>query len=215
MTHATSQTSAITSLISGFKQFKAKYFKQDNTYDKLVKEGQHPKILIIACCDSRVDPALLTNSSPGQLFVVRNIANLVPHYNNSHHLSISSALEYGVLHLNISDIIVLGHSHCGGIRALMQNNQVSSPGFIKTWLESAKIAKQRVLKKYPNCSFDEQLSILEKESLLTSIDNLKTFPFIHERLLQNQLFLNAWYFNLETGNLEYYYSLENRFIPLA
>jgi len=211
MTHST-----ILSLISGYKQFKKKYFERENTFKKLVKEGQKPKVLVIACCDSRVDPALLTNSEPGELFVVRNIANLVPHYEkDSHHLSISSALEYGVLTLNVSDIIVLGHSHCGGIRALMQDNDGRSSSFIKTWLDSANTTKQDVLKKYPHYSFDEQVSLLEKESLLTSIENLKTFPFIHQRLLENKLFLHAWYFNLETGDLKSYDASDNRFKILA
>lgn len=211
MTHST-----ILSLISGYKQFKKKYFERENIFKTLVKEGQKPKVLVIACCDSRVDPALLTNSKPGELFVVRNIANLIPHHEkDSHHLSISSALEYGVLALNVSDIIVLGHSHCGGIRALMEDNDGCSSSFIKTWLDSAKTTKQDVLKKYPHCSFDEQVSLLEKESLLTSIENLKTFPFIHQRLLENKLALHAWYFNLETGDLESYDTPDNRFKILA
>jgi len=216
MTHSTSHHSAILSLISGYKQFKKKYFERGNTFGKLVKEGQQPKVLVIACCDSRVDPVLLTNSGPGELFVVRNIANLVPHYEkDSHHLSISSALEYGVLTLNISDIIVLGHSHCGGIRALMQDNNGSSSSFIKTWLDSAKTTKRHVLNKYSHCSFDEQVRILEKESLLTSIENLKTFPFIHKCLVENKLSLHAWYFNLETGDIESYHPSTKHFIKLV
>ena len=217
MINSTIHTPAITSLIVGYQQFKTKFFKKSCRYTQLVTQGQQPKVLMIACCDSRVDPAILTNSGPGDLFVVRNIANLVPHYNDdADHLSISSALEYGVLTLNVTDIIVLGHSHCGGIRALMQTKgNCGASSFIQSWLDSVKSTKDAVLKKYSACSINEQTHHLEKESLLASMNNLNTFPFINQRVVENKLALHAWYFNLKTGDLQSYHASTNRFIPLA
>ena len=209
MTNTNPAESAILPLIEGYKQFRIKYFENTRTFDDLVKYGQKPKAMIVACCDSRVDPAIVTNCSPGELFVIRNVANLVPPFNGcSKHHGTSAALEFGVLDLEVSDIILFGHSHCSGIRALMeaQENNEHSSNFIEAWMDIAKPAKQQVLKQYPQHSLDEQSHYCEKESLLISLDNLKTFPWINKRILANELFLHAWYFNLGTGIIETYNS---------
>ncbi len=147
MTDIDDTESAIFPLIEGYKQFKEKYFKNTKSFDDLVKYGQKPKVLVVACCDSRVDPSIVTNCNPGELFVVRNVANLVPPFDGDHrHHSTSAALEFGVMDLEVSDIIVFGHSHCGGIRALMESSEdENTSDFITAWMSIAKPAKQQVL----------------------------------------------------------------------
>lgn len=207
--------SAVPSLIEGYKQFKLKYFKESKAFENLVRHGQKPKILIIACCDSRVDPAIVTNCEPGELFVVRNVANLVPPFDDHpHHHATSAALEFGVLSLDVSDIIVFGHQYCGGIRALMEFKEKKSSDFIGAWMNIAKPAKERVLTQHADRSLDEKAHHCEKESLLISLNNLMTFPWIKQRVSEQRLFLHAWYFNLDTGAIETYRSNSQRFMPL-
>ena len=210
--------SAILPLIEGYKQFRKEHFENTQTFDDLVENGQKPKTLVIACCDSRVDPAIVTNCNPGELFVVRNIANLVPPFaGDSHHHGTSAALEFGVLNLGVSDIIVFGHSHCGGIRALMTEPEAGSPSsdFITSWMDIAKPAKQQVIEQHPDYSLDEQMHCCEKESLLISLRNLETFPWIRDRVQKQQLFLHAWYFDLNTGMIETYDASSDKFVPLG
>ena len=121
-----------------------------------LQKGQAPKTLVIGCCDSRVDPAMITNCNPGDIFVVRNVANIVPVYNLDHsHHGTSSAIEYAVKVLNVENIIVLGHSKCGGIRALM-NNETEKFEFLKDWVEIVIRAKEKTMTKYEDLDFDEK-----------------------------------------------------------
>ena len=207
----------ITRLIDGYKTFRSKYFDQSNIYDDLIKYGQNPKVLVIACCDSRVDPAIVTGCEPGELFVVRNVANLVPPFDKTpQYHGTSAAVEFAVKSLQVHDIIVFGHSHCGGIRALMKATaDEHSSDFIRAWMDIAKPAKEKVLHHYHQCTFDEKAHYCEQESLLISLNNLNSFPWIAERVAKEQLFLHAWYFNLNTGMIEAYQADIEKFIPIV
>ena len=209
---------AIKNLIVGYQQFKAKYFKGLQYFDKLVREGQRPEVLVIACCDSRADPAIITHAKPGELFVVRNIANIVPPYeddDSKEHLDTRAALEFGVLGLGVSHIIVIGHSQCGGIHALMKGTDgAKQTSFIRDWMNVATPVKKNILKKYSNESLTEQWQHCEKALLLNSFHNLNTFPWITQRVLKKKLHVHAWYFTLETGTIETYDSKSGYFITL-
>src|SRR5438132_2761671 len=136
---------AYASLVAGYKRFKQLHFENKDLYAELVEFGQQPKVLMVACCDSRVDPAIVTQCKPGELFVVRNVANLVPPFLvEPRHHGTSAALEFGIVGLNVSDVIVFGHSHCGGIRALLTPLE-SETNFIGSWMNIAQQAKQQVL----------------------------------------------------------------------
>jgi len=143
-------SSTITSLIEGYRKFRAKHFEESKTYDSLVEYGQNPNVMLIACCDSRVDPAIVTGCEPGELFVTRNVANLVPPYEkDAGYHGTSAALEFGVTGLEVSDIIIFGHSHCGGIRTLMEAPDNKDPSdFITAWMNIATPAKQIILKHH-------------------------------------------------------------------
>lgn len=205
--------SAIAPLIEGHKAFKNRNFIETQNYKDLAK-GQNPKVLVIACCDSRVDPAMIFGCDPGDLFVVRNVANLVPHYHNDHHHhSTSSALEFAVKGLNVSDIIVLGHSSCGGIQALMSGPDCTNEtDFINDWMNIAIEAKERVIDAHPDDSPEQQAHHCEKESILISVHNLMDFPWIQERVVANKLNLHAWYFDIANGKLQNYDTEKDEFV---
>ncbi len=196
-------------LLEGSKQFQEAYFGTDRAlFDTLVAQGQQPKTMIVACSDSRVDPAVIFNCQPGQLFVVRNIANLVPpcETNDSHH-GTSAALEFGVRFLGVEHIIVFGHTQCGGISALLEhgyNSDTHGKSFIMRWMDLAREAYEHVMQEHAKESFDKKIAICTQHALKNSLKNLKTFPWIDERLKDGSLELHAWYFDLETGTIHRY-----------
>ena len=194
--------------MAGFRKFKEKYFFEDalgrgSVYQRLASAGQSPKTLLIGCSDSRVDPAILTGAEPGELFVVRNVANLVPPCEPAGQglHGTSSALEFAVVNLKVENIIVLGHRQCGGIRALMQGVTDKADGFIGRWMRIAEDARAKVLKEHPKADEETQWRLAEMEGIRVSLRNLKTFPFIKERVESGQLNLVGIYFDLEQGQL--------------
>lgn len=202
-------------LIEGYKKFREESFKTSDTpFTKLVREGQQPKILVIACSDSRVDPALLMNCEPGDLFVVRNVANLVPPYEDdlAYH-GTSAALEFGICKLNIRHVIVLGHTPCGDIQALLETplQPEGPPRFLSKWLELAQDAYEATLKDPTPRSLQEKVTVCGHHSLIHALDNLKTFPWIAEKISQDLLHLHAWNFDMIRGILEAYIAEDNCF----
>lgn len=194
-------------LMAGFRRFREKYFDpndpESSIYQKLASSGQTPKTLLIGCSDSRVDPAILTGASPGELFVVRNVANLIPPCEPSaigFH-GTSSAIEFAVVSLRVENIIILGHRQCGGIRALMQRGGTQEQSFVGQWMNIAEKARQKVLAENPGADEDTLWRQAEMESLKVSLENLKTFPFVKEAIKTRQLNVIAVYFDLEQGQL--------------
>lgn len=205
----------IANFIEGYEKFHEHYFDKDNsTFAKLVSQGQNPKALMIACSDSRVDPALVMNCQPGDLFVIRNVANLVPPYENdqSYH-GTSAALEFGVCVLEIPHIILFGHTQCGGIQSLLQHTheKCGQKSFLHKWMELAKAADEAITKYHSESSLDEKIVLCGKYSLINSYKNLLTFPWIAERVQQKKLFLHAWNFDISKGTLEEYDEKSNSF----
>lgn len=193
----------IQKLLAGFKRFKGSYFDENNPlYGKLATEGQSPKILLIGCSDSRVDPALLSSAAPGDMFVVRNVANLVPPFETASGFhGVSSAIEFAVVNLKVETVIILGHRQCGGIRALVQSKQSDPNSFVQKWMQIAKDAKKRVITRYPQASEEELCAHCETEAIISSIENLKTFPFVQEAIKDRGMDVLGLYFDLERGEL--------------
>jgi len=203
-------------IIDGYKQFRQKYFDGNNSIFKDLKNGQNPKILVIACSDSRVDPAIILDCKPGDLFVVRNVANLVPPFedDDGHH-GTSAALEFAVCVLEVKHIIIFGHSICGGIRSLVEDHAKMQKGnFISKWMELAKNAYQKTLKNYPLATIDEQASNCAHFALIHSLENLSTFPWIKSRVENSEISLHSWYFDIETGVIEEFKPELDRFVDL-
>lgn len=208
--------SQIETMVEGFRRFRAKYYGQGNTLLKqLASRGQSPKAIVVGCCDSRVDPAIVLDCDPGDLFSIRNVANLVPpHETAGAYHGTSAALEFGVRHLGVDDVIVLGHAHCGGIRALMESkSETDAGGFISGWMQVASHARNRVLARMHGRPLNEMAQACEQEAILVSLDNLLTFPWILERVAAGKLRLHGWYFDIEQGRLLHYDRETNRFQP--
>jgi carbonic anhydrase len=196
----------IARFIAGFKRFRQHYFDPHEQRFASLQQGQKPKVLVIGCSDSRVDPAILTGCAPGELFVVRNVANLVPPcQHDSHHHGVSAALEYAVCHLEIEHIIILGHSGCGGIGALIHGVDNGRPAdFIGPWVGIAQRAKEQVLKELSGKEPDKQARACEQAAILVSLENLLSFPWISERVDAGTLCLHGWYFDIAVGQLYSY-----------
>lgn len=203
----------IAKLIDGFKQFQERYFGEESSLFAALKREQKPKTLVIGCSDSRVDPALLTGCAPGDLFVVRNVANLVPpcEHDGAYH-GVSAALEYAVCFLEVEHIIILGHSGCGGILALLEGNSQGKSGeYISKWVEIAGPARDIVQRHMADKPLQIQAEACEQISLLISLENLLTFPWLRERVEAGSLFLHGWYVDISTGNLFCYLPASGRF----
>ena len=194
----------IAKFIAGFERFQAKYFREDRSLFSRLRQGQQPRALVISCCDARVDPAMLTSADPGDLFVVRNVANLVPPYRDGAEApGITAAVEFAVKNLSVEHIIVLGHSGCGGIQALMEGEGITQSRyeFIGPWLGIARRARERVLRELPHKPPALQARACEQAAILVSLDNLLSYPWIRERVDQNTLALHGWHFDIDTGEL--------------
>jgi len=208
----------IAAFIAGFERFQAKYFQDERSLFSRLRENQQPRALVISCSDSRVDPALLTGAKPGDLFVVRNVANLVPPYRHEAEApGIRSAIEFAVKSLEVEHIIVLGHSSCGGIEALMSGEGITEHRyeFIGAWISIARRAREWVLRELPEEPTDVQARACEQVAILVSLDNLLSFPWIRERVDKNTLALHGWYFDIDTGELLAYSAETASFAPLV
>ncbi len=205
----------IDALLEGYQKFREHYYGESSLlFEDLVRRGQRPKVLMVACSDSRVDPALVLNSQPGDLFVVRNVANLIPPFEDDQaYHGTSAALEFGICVLGIRHVILFGHTQCGGIQSLLESSPRATPqkSFITKWMELARPAHQAVLDFHSECPLEERTTLCGQYSLINSLQNLLTFPWISEKVQQGSLFLHAWNFDLSKGRLEAFDGEENRF----
>jgi carbonic anhydrase len=198
----------IQKLIEGFQRFRTHHYERDGTpFKQLVSQGQSPKIMVVACSDSRVDPAIVTDCDPGDLFVVRNVANLVPPYEEGggYH-GTSAALEFAVSCLNVQHVIVMSHARCGGIRALLGNIRFegSTGQFITPWMSIAEQARREVAATHAAADVDARAAACERAAMRVSLGNLTSFPFVREAVAAGRLQLHGWYFDLDRGELHGY-----------
>lgn len=195
-------------LIGGFQSFQREYVSDTSgRYRALAEYGPHSKILMIACCDSRADPAIITNASVGDLMVIRNIANLVPRYDpEGPFQETQAALDFAVCYLNIEHIIVMGHSRCGGIRSLLTRllDDTEPRHSLEKWTSVAEPAAREVLQSMPEEGLDEQACACSRKALIASLANLDSYPWVAERSASGRLQVHGWYFNLADGALQCY-----------
>ncbi len=185
--------------IAGYRHFRETYYRDNQAFIKeLIARGQAPKALMIACSDSRIDPSLKFNVAPGELFIVRNVANLVPPFEpDGHTHGTSAALEFAVRGLHVEDVIVMGHARCGGIHALM--NQPRDGDFVAAWMQIAEPAREKARKSSTVPEIAQRCC--EQEAVKVSLQNLLTFPWVKESVDAGKLRIHGWYFDLETGTL--------------
>lgn len=203
-------------LLAGFSRFReSRNPGTESMFSRLFEEGQKPKFLIVGCCDSRVDPAIIFDCSPGELFVIRNVANLVPpnEARVGHH-GTTAALEYGVCNLGVEHIVVLGHEHCGGIQTLMQGGVANHDSFIDDWMHLVDSARLSVEQDYADASLEERRRACEQRAILVSLGNLLTFPWIAKRVADGTLQLHGWYLDIKNGQLLGHRADTDSFDPL-
>lgn len=206
----------IKNLIRGnqlFKKYHLIDYQDDLTH--LIKNGQKPEVLFICCCDSRITPDLMLGAKPGDLFVLRNIGNFVPPYSleKGFH-GITSAIEYAISILQVPNIIVCAHSHCGAIESLYKDiPNTSEFQNIKMWLKLGEKAKADTIKQTFSTK-EELYKKTEKNSLINQVDNLLTYPIIQEKVKEGSLKLHAWYYELKDASISYYHKEENIFKDL-
>jgi carbonic anhydrase len=204
-------------LIDGYHSFiETRLPLERSRYQELAETGQRPETMVICCCDSRVSPEVIFDAHPGELFVVRNVANLVPPYSPTGFThGVSAALEFAVQGLKVKYIIVMGHSHCGGVRAFVEHRDRPDPGdFIDNWMSLIGPAAKS-LRDGSGLSKTDYLAQLERASVVTTLDNLKSFPWIESRVADRQLRLLGAYFDVASGSLEVYDPGEGSFAAVA
>lgn len=207
----------IENLIDGFSRFKRYYFEDAPELYRNLCTGQQPSTLVIGCGDSRVDPAVLLGCDPGDIFTIRNIANLVPPVNEAiGPQGVLAAIQFAVEDLKVETIIVLGHSQCGGIKALMDGRACDGrqKDLVSSWMSIAEPARQRVMQLLPHASCEERYRACEQASILISLQNLKRMDCVRARLEEGTLSLHGWYFDLVVGSLRAYSPDEDAFIPM-
>jgi carbonic anhydrase len=193
-----------TDLVDGYRRFRSADYRRQRERWAQLAEAQSPKVMVIACSDSRVEPAQIFDTLPGEIFVVRNVANLVPPFeNDGGRHGVSAALEFAVTRLNVEEIVVMGHGMCGGAHAalteMFQDAAPGDGGFVHAWVSLLDGARDRVKAKYgtgPEASRE-----MELETVRTSIANLRTFPFIPEREADGRLTVHGAYFAIADGVL--------------
>lgn len=190
-------------LLNGYRNFmQGRYASESGRYVSLAKEGQHPETMIVACCDSRSAPETIFDSGPGELFVLRNVANLVPPYEpDGEFHATSAALEFAVQSLKVKNIVVMGHGRCGGIKAALSNSAPLSPGdFIGKWMSMIGPAAETVASSTLMTSSERQTA-LERISIRYSLANLRTFPCVNILESKGRLTLYGAWFDISTGEL--------------
>jgi carbonic anhydrase len=190
-------------LVDGYRAFLAGGLRaEQDRYRELAHSGQSPEVMVIGCCDSRCSPEVIFNSRPGELFVVRNIANLVPPYApDAQAHGVSAALEFGVMALGVKHIVVLGHAQCGGIKAFVEDAEPLTPGdFIGNWMKLMTPAAEKIGPRGSR-PMDRYLTLLEQANVALSLDNLMTFPRLRSKVERGDIRLHGAYFGVATGQL--------------
>ena len=206
------------SLTDRYRRFKHRIFVPNaDQYEELATYGQSPEIMIISCCDSRVDPETIFNAMPGELFVSRNVANLVPPYETGgKYHGVSAGIEFAVMNLRIKHLVILGHSGCGGIKAALDQTAAieTEAHFISRWMSMLDEARLSVLASHQMKSTEVKLRALEREGIKTSIKNLRTFPFVKVLEDKGKLSLHGAHFDIKSGTLSALNHQNGEFVAL-
>ena len=204
-------------LIDGYRRFRANQSGPKREQWQQLAEGQSPRAVIIACCDSRADPATIFDADPGDIFVVRNVANLAPPFEpNGARDGVSAAIEYGVTQLNVPEIVVMGHEKCGGISAALTGRfhdaRAGEGGFIDRWMSQIDESAQAIAQKHG--ASPEAHRLLETAAIRQSMANLRTFPFVAESEQKRSLVVLGCHFSIRKGELWVFDEVEENFRPV-
>lgn len=206
----------VTKLLVGHERFRREFFHHERELFASFARGLHePTTLLIGCCDARIVPHVLLGAAPGELFILRNIANLVPQYGEGHHRSVGAAIEYAVHALKVPHIVICGHTQCGGLKALIEGPDKLSDEMptLAHWLKDAEELRERLaelLRDHPPEYIAKQIVF---ENVAVQLENLITYPVVQRALEARTLQLHGWVFNLEDGSLRVYNPDTNEFKP--
>src|SRR4051794_3339294 len=195
---------ALERLLTGVRRFRKEEFpSRRDLYAQITRDGQRPHTLFITCADSRLDPELLTQSGPGDIFVTRNIGNLVPAYGEMLG-GVSAVIEYATVVLGVEQIVVCGHTDCGAIKALINRDSLTAVPIVNNWLRNADAAYSIVQSRNTARNQDEMLNQLVRENVLMQVNHLRTHPSVAGRLARGGLALHAWVYDIANGYVQMY-----------
>lgn len=200
-------------IVQGVLRFKNLVFPQHRETFVKLRHGQKPEALFITCADSRVEPTLVTQSKPGDLFICRNAGNIVPPYGEVIG-GVSATIEYAVLALGVRDIILCGHSDCGAMKAVLHPEHVAEMPSVAGWLRFADSVRSSVKENYRHLQGEDLLRAAIEENVLVQMDHLRTHPSVAARVRKGAVKLHGWYYDIGTGEVTAYDPSQNRFVPL-
>jgi len=197
----------------GIVRFKKEVYEQKKELFDLLAKGQHPEALFITCSDSRIDPNLLVQTEPGELFIIRNAGNIVPPHNN-YTGGVTASIEYAVAVLKVKHIIICGHSGCGAMMGVLNPESVADLPHVSQWLSYSKAAQQIVEEKAVGLSQDDKLQLLIEENVLMQLNHLKTHPQVAAKFATGKVKLHAWTYDIGHGEVKAYDDKLERFVPV-
>jgi carbonic anhydrase len=200
-------------LVKGTHSFRTGYFASHRQlFEQLASVGQRPETLFITCSDSRVVPNLITNAAPGELFIVRNVGNVVPRTDLPG--GTAAAIEYAVEVLNVENVIVCGHTQCGAMQAILHPEAMENLTYLKRWLRQTDNVRKVIQERYGHLDEDARTTVAVQENVLAQLENLREYPFIAERLEAHTLRMSGWVFDLAGGEVFDYDPERGEFLPL-
>jgi carbonic anhydrase len=201
-------------LVDGLHAFKTGYFAQhQQLFEQLATAGQKPETLFITCCDSRVVPNLITQAAPGELFIIRNIGNIVPGPDLPG--GTSAAIEYAVEVLNVENIIVCGHTQCGAMQAVLEPDGVAHLPNVRRWIARTERVQRVISERYAHLTKEGQLTAAVEENVLVQLENLRDFGFVSDRLDAGTLHISGWVYHIGRGEIYDYNPRTNEFVLLV
>jgi carbonic anhydrase len=201
-------------LIQGLHQFQSQIFRSQQELFERLSTGQSPETLFITCSDSRINPNLITQTDPGELFILRNAGNLVPPYGAAQGGE-GATIEFAVLGLGVKDVIICGHSHCGAMKGLLHKEALTEMPAMASWLQHAEATRQIVKEKYGDRKANELLTTTVEENVLVQLENLRTHPAVAAKLAVGELKLHGWVYKIETGEVFAFDPHEEQFVTIG
>lgn len=201
-------------LVEGIHRFQKEYFSSERDLFERLAKGQEPEVLFITCSDSRVSPNLITQSKPGDLFILRNAGNIVPPYGTSNGAA-AATIEFAVAGLGVKDIILCGHSHCGAMKGLLHPELLADMPAVASWLGHAEATRRIIKENYQGLTDEALLKAAIEENVLVQLENLRTHPSVAARLAKAELHLHAWVYKIETGQVFTYDAGEGQYVLLT
>lgn len=201
-------------IVRGIHHFQTTQFNEQQELFAQLAQGQQPETLLITCSDSRIVPDLLTQTQPGELFVIRNAGNIIPPYGAANGGE-GATVEFAIGALNVKHVVVMGHSHCGAMKGLLQPDGLTNLPLVANWLKHAETTRRVAVESYPDLNANDLLNATIKENVLVQLDNLRTYPIVAARLAKGELTFHAWVYEIESGRILAYDSSLARFAPVS